>query len=94
MAKFIEIDGTKILCKSLTFGYMYDVENGFIQEDILTAVEDATDLTTDEIRALTRVDVLSLWEEIKRQTYPEIYNEDGTLIEMEATDEVEDKKKV
>ena len=95
MTKKYKIEGTKksVTCQSLTFGYMYDVEQGVVEESIMSAVLDGTDLDEKGIRSLTRVQVNEIWEIVKQLTYPELYNEDGSPKEFDLEDEVDDKKK-
>ena len=89
-------DGSKkkITCQALTFGYMYDIEQDIIQEDMLSSVKDGTGLSDDEIRAMLSTDVRAIWDIIKRETYPQLFNEDGSEKEIEITDDEDDKKKL
>ena len=75
---------------------MLDIEDGIIVEDKLGIVKDGTELCEDDIRALRVPDVNLLWEAIKRETYPMLYDDNGALKEFEddLDDGVEDKKKV
>ena len=76
---FKDSKGNKILVQSLTFGYLEDVEAGIVDDKLASiAVLDATDLTNESLRALTRVEVNKIFEIIQRETYPELFNEDGT----------------
>jgi hypothetical protein len=92
MTKFETSKGKIIRCQSMTFGYLYDVEQGLLDDNLLEAVANGTDMSEDDIRALTRVEVNEIWEIVKKETYPELYNEDGTEKDIE-DDLVEDKKK-
>lgn len=95
MASIYKTDAkTKVICQSLTFGYMYDIEQGIVEENIMGAVLDGTDLTLEKLRALTRVQVNEIWEVVKKETYPELYNEDGSMREMDDVLGEDDKKKV
>lgn len=95
MAKtFKDHNGNKIVVQSLTFGYLEDVENGIIEESMGDAILDATNLTTDQLRALTRIEANEIFEIIKRETYPELYNEDGTEKDFDEESVESDKKKV
>jgi len=85
-----------IICQSLTFGYLYDIEVGVVTDDNLSlAIMDSTGMDMDMFRSLRRTEIPIIWEIIKRETYPEIYDEDGNEIPDDEDDEqVDDKKKV
>ncbi len=91
-AIFKDRNNNKITIQSLTFGYLEDVEDGVIEESLASAVLDATTLSMDDLRSLTRLEVNEIFEIVKRETYPELYNEDGTPKEIGDEPE-EDKKK-
>lgn len=95
MATYYEIEGKdNVLCQSLTFGYLYDVEQGLIPDnDMLGAVVDGTNLDKEGVRALSRVQVNEIWELVKRETYPELYEEDGSEKDLSNISESNDKKK-
>jgi len=86
--------GAKIKCYDLTFGLICDIESGKITETDMLVLEDATDLSADEIRALRKSDVDKLHSTIMKLTYPELYDEDGNLKSLpDVGDESDDKKK-
>lgn len=93
---YVLTDGSnrKITCQALTFGYIYDIEQNIIQEDMLSSVKDGTGLSDEEIRAMLSTDVRAIWDIIKRETYPQLFNEDGSEKEIEITDDEDDKKKL
>lgn len=93
MSKLYRIIGKdSVTCQSLTFGYLYDIEEGVIKETILGAIIDGSNLDEDGVRALTRVQANEIWEIIKKETYPELYDEDGNELTVDIEPE-EDKKK-
>jgi len=96
MATRVKVKGLKdaVVCQSLTFGYLYDVENDIVKESVLASVMDGTNLTEDEIRGLLNTDVQRLWDAIKRETYPELFDSDGNEIELSDIDVENSKKKV
>jgi len=81
-----------VICQALTFGYLLDIENDIVEESKIGIILDGTDLNEAEIRNLRVPEVNKIVDAIKRETYPELYNEDGTLKEFEASNN--DKKKV
>ena len=81
----------KIVIDSLTFGYLEDVENNVIEDGYSSSIMDSTGLTDEEVRKLTRVEVQEIFEIIKRETYPELFNVDGT--EKDARNKSQDDKK-
>jgi len=84
----------KITCQALTFGYMYDIEQGLIQEDMLSSVKNGTGLDDDAIRGMLSTDVRAIWDIIKRETYPQLFNEDGSEKDFDGdADDVDSKKK-
>jgi hypothetical protein len=94
----VQVGHTKektVTCHSLTFGYIYDVEQGVIEENVLSAILNATALSEEEIRDLPYNDTLELWNAIKRETYPQLFDEDGNELVIDSEeDSEEDKKKV
>ena len=68
----------KIVIDSLTFGYLEDVENNIIEDGYGSSIMDSTGLTSEEVRNLTRVEVQEIFDIVKRETYPELFNADGT----------------
>ena len=90
--KYTLADGKEVIVQPLTFGYIDDVENGIIEDNIITAIMDATGLDSDTVRAIRRPDAVAIFEIIKKETYPELYDEDGN--EKELTSEETNKKKV
>ena len=95
MATKYLIDGDKkkpVICQSLTFGYLYDIEQGIIEDDMMGALQDGCDLDLDGVRALTRIQVTEIWEIIKKETYPELYDVDGNPLDLD-DEPSEDKKK-
>jgi len=96
MATRVKVKGLEdeIVCQSLTFGYLYDVENDIVKESVLASVMDGTGLTENDIRALLNTDVQRLWDAIKKETYPELFDSDGNEIELSDIDEETSKKKV
>jgi len=81
-----------VQCYPLTFGYMLDIEDEIIDETKLGVLMDGTNLNEAEIRELKLPETNLLIDAIKKETYPELYNEDGTL--KLDVDEDDDKKKV
>ena len=95
MATIIKVDGREdVICQALTFGYMYDLETGVKEENTLDAIMDGADLSEDDVRSLRRPDVGKIFGAIKKETYPELYDENGDEKEIEDDDEDDDKKKV
>ncbi len=92
MAKKVKVSFKKdpIICYPLTFGYLLDIENEVIEESKLGIIKDATNLKEDEIRKLKVPETTLIIETIKKETYPELYNEDGSF---KLVDEDEDKGK-
>ena len=82
-----------IIVQAMTFGYLSDVEEGVVEENMGSSILDATGIGIDELRALRRDQINELWVIVKKETYPELYNEDGTEKEYDL-DETVDKKKV
>jgi len=80
-----------IICMALTFGYLLDIENDLVDESKIGIVLDGTNLNEAEIRSLRVPEVNKIIDAIKKETYPELYNEDGTMKELDSSD---DKKKV
>lgn len=83
----------KVIIDSLTFGYMFDVENGVVEETELGLVLDGTNLTQETLRKLTRIDVSEIIDIITKQTYPELFDKDGNRI-ISDDEIINDKKKV
>ncbi len=82
-----------LVCQALTFGYLYDIEQGVITDDNLSlAIMDSTCIDMDGFRALRRNEIPEIWEVIKKETYPELYDDDGKEIDLPEEDD--DKKKV
>jgi len=81
-----------IICQALTFGYLLDIENELVEESKIGIILDGTDLNEAEIRSLRVPEVTKLINAIKKETYPELYNDDGTMKEF--NDSLDDKKKV
>lgn len=77
----------EIVCQSLTFGYIYDVDKGLIAEDKLDIVENGSNLSFDEIKTLLKTQVDELYVAIRTETYPESDN-------VEDDEEDKDKKKL
>lgn len=78
MAKTVKLEnGEEVVCQPLTFGYIYDVENDIIKEEIHSMIIDATDLTLEDIRKIGRPDIFKLKDAITMETYPEAYDESG-----------------
>jgi len=95
--KTVELsDGSKIICKDLTYGFVLGLESGEVEESTHAVVEDGTDLTKEAIFKLRKSDVTLLYNTILQLTYPHLYNEDGTLktIDDFQDKETDDKKKV
>ena len=84
----------KVVIQSLTFGYLYDIENDIIVESPLGLMLDATNLSEDDIRTLTRIETSEIVDLITKETYPELYDEDGKQIEQDLSEFNDDKKKV
>ncbi len=95
MATKYEFNDTRkpLICQALTFGYLYDVENGVIEDDNLSlAIMDSTGIDLEVFRGLRRNEIVEIWEVIKKETYPELYDADGNEIDL--PDDDSDKKKV
>lgn len=93
MAKILNFGDTKVICQALTFGYMYDIETGVVEDTVLGAVMDGADLTEEDVRKLRRNEIDAVWEAIKKETYPELYDENGDEIDI-ADNDGSTKKKV
>ena len=84
-----------ILVQALTFGYMSDIEDNIIEEDIGEAIIDSTGISIDELRKLRRNQIQELWTLVKKETYPELFDEDGVERTGDYADgDTSDKKKV
>lgn len=83
-----------VTCYALTFGYMLDVDDEVIEETKLGILMDATDLNEAELRELKLPETNLLVDAIKKETYPELYDEDGNLKKFDTNDEEDSKKKV
>jgi len=86
-------DGSKIVCKDLTYGFVLGLESGEVEETTHSVVEDGTDLTKEDIFKLRRSDVTILYNTILQLTYPHLYNEDGTLKTLDDFQETDDNNK-
>ena len=77
MTKFtIDETGEEVRVFALSFGYMYDIEVGVCEGDnLMVSLEDGTDLDSEGVRKLRRPEALAIWELIKKETYPELYDE-------------------
>lgn len=93
MAIIKKYGDVKVIIDSLTFGYMFDVENGVVEETELGLVLDGTNLTQETLRKLTRIDVSEIIDIITKQTYPELFDKDGNRI-ISDDEIINDKKKV
>jgi len=93
--KIVKLSDREVKCYDLTYGYMVGVESGSITETMLGVVEDGTDLSEDEVLSLRRSEVQEVYNTILQLTYPNLYNEDGTLKEIDSGEQSqeEDKKK-
>ena len=90
--KKVKLSGNKeVLCMDLTYGYLVGLANGTIEDTIVNAIYNATELTEDDVLALRNHELDVLFQAIMQLTYPQSYNEDGTLKEL--PDEDEGKKK-
>lgn len=94
MAKILTFGETKIICQALTFGYLYDIETGVIEDTILGAVMNGADILEEDVRKLRRNEVDAVWDAIKKETYPELYDAEGNEIDVDDTDTNPTKKKV
>ena len=95
MATKVKINNKDIVCLPLTFGYMLDIEDGIVEESKFGIIENGTTLTLEEIRELRVPEANILWEAIKKETYPELFNTDGSMKEFsDDTNDFDDKKKV
>ncbi len=94
MAVIKKFGKVKVVIQSLTFGYLYDIENDIIVESPLGLMLDATNLSEDDIRTLTRIETSEIVDLITKETYPELYDEDGKQIEQDPSEFDDDKKKV
>ena len=82
-----------LVCQALTFGYLYDMEAGLIEDvNLSLAIMDSTGIDMEAFRALRRNEIPEIWEIIKKETYPELYDANGKEIEL--PDEDNNKKKV
>jgi len=86
--KLANSDTEFVMCYSLTLGYVYDIEKGNIEDDIIGAIVDGTILNEDEVRNLLRTDAMAIFEIIKLETYPELKDEN-----FDTDTDTDDKKK-
>lgn len=74
--------GKKITYFDLTLGIMDKLEQDSEFDTLQNIIACGTELKQDEIGTLRRTDAVMLYNAILRLTYPDAYNEDGTLKEI------------
>ena len=89
----ITINDKKVICKDLKYGYILKLETGEVTETKHDVIANGTDLTVEEIMELRKGEVEELYTAVSRLTYPQYYNEDGTIKEFENTEDGEEDKK-
>lgn len=90
----VETSKGEIVVYDLTVQYLEDLENELIEDNAYNAIVNGSDLTLEEVKQLRRGDIPLLAHAIMKLTYPESYNEDGTLKELPKDETPDDKKKV
>jgi len=88
----VKVDGKTIVCMDLTFGYLMDIESGAIEDSMLNAVENGTNLDEEDIKSLRKNEVEKIYNVIMKLTYPQLFDEDGNRKEIEEEEEVSKKK--
>ena len=73
-------DGTEIKCYDLHYFYLKGCTSGDIIETKEGIVEDATDLSMDEVMLLRGHQIDRLYAVIVRLTYPDLFDENGERI--------------
>jgi len=91
--KYLELsNGQKVKYFDLTIGDLDRLETDPEFDTLKNIIMAGTELSEEEVNKLRRTDAQKLYDAIIRATYPEMYNEDGTL-KKEIEEAINDKKK-
>ncbi len=83
--KYLELStGKKVKYFDLTLELMDKIDRDSSNDTLSAVISCGTELSEDEIGTLRRYDANSLYDAILRVTYPELFNEDGTLKDEKA----------
>lgn len=93
--KTLELEQGQVKVLELTLGFILDLESGLVEDNEINVIKNATSLDDDAIRELRRSEVSEIFKTAMMLTYPDAYNEDGTLKQLPESDldDEEDKKK-
>jgi hypothetical protein len=91
--KEVELEDKKVTCKDLTYGFIVGLTNGALKESAEAVIENGTDLTLDEVMALRNWEVEALYLAVSQLTYPQYYNEDGSMKKLPDDGETDATKK-
>lgn len=89
----VETSKGELVVYDLSVGHIASVESGEVEDTITNIVLDATNLTLEELGSYRKGDLDIIANASLKLTYPEAYNEDGSLREIESTTDNVDKKK-
>ncbi len=91
--KKVQLGDVEVLCMDLTYGYMIGIEDGTVEDTPINAVLDATEFTSiDDLKPFRGSEIEILLQTILRLTYPQAYNDDGTIKELPNVEEDSKKK--
>lgn len=89
----VETSKGELVVYDLSVGHIASVESGETPDTITNIVLDSTNLTIEELSSYRKGDLDIIADASLKLTYPEAYNEDGSLREIDKlTDDVDKKK--